>query len=368
MEKTYLNIETFSAQEGDPNILFTVKWSLDTSKFLDFLKIWRTLTNIPLGGTHIPKHNYSDPTIAQVMSVGINDSILKLPNRISLSNFKYGNPITSYGCIVRYQKENEEPEYLIVKRINSINYTDILRGTYRQSNLYLMILDLPDWERERLLNYSFNDLWEDLYLKSSEGEGFEVAKENFNNIRPYLKDLFDKFPSADPQGKKLWLFPKGKPDYKCYSYHNNNNTIIKLKADQQIDPNRLIPESGFETGLREFNEETNGLELDENFLRWENPISENFLGSNSKNYKTNTFVFDTPVKFNLTQFPKAQSAIRALSIGEIDEIKWVKLSELDNYLPPSRKILVDFIESTPSDGLNKVNHFWRCPADLPEFY
>lgn len=361
-----LNIETFKEGNGDPNILYNVKWSIKTESFLDFLSFWRKITNTKLGGTHISKHNYSDQTISQVMSVGIKDSVYQLPNRISLSNFKYGNPITSYGCILRHQK-GEDIEYLLIKRINSTNYIDLIRGTYRQSNLYLMLLELPNWERERILKYSFDVLWEDLYLKEGEGESYQSSKEIFDKLRPYLEILFENFPSADPLGKNLWLFPKGKPDYKPFSYHDGINTLIKPKEDSFMEPSRLIPESGFETALREFKEETNGLELEEKYLRWEDPISENFLGSNSKNYRTNTFVFDYKEKFELNQFPKSVSPIREVSIGEIDEIKWVKLSELDKYLPPSRMMLVNFIEANPGTYPEKVKSCWKCPADLAEF-
>jgi len=233
-----------------------------------------------------------------------------------------------------------------------------------------MIQDLPQDERIRLVEHDFDQLWTDLHLKPADGEAYEFGKEKFNQIKPHLKNLFKRFPSRDPDGKYLWLFPKGKPDYRPMSCYNSDNsqTVLTCKENLVIDPVRLIPESPFECALREFTEETNGVVLTEGDLRFEDPVVERYLGSNSKNYQTNYFVFEVNTKFPLEQFPKAVTSIREVSIGEVDDIIWVPHSKLSEYLCPARQQLIHYIENhLPSNYPDSVSSIWKCPAELSEF-
>jgi len=330
------------------NSLFTVKWSPSVDGFFDFVKKYREIIGIKMGGTRKTRYEYTDPTVSKVLSIGVDDDLSSLPQRISLSNFNIGPPITSYGCIYRYQKE--EPEYLLIRRCDSVSYIDLIRGNYRESQLFFMISELPNMERKRLLEYDFSALWYDLHRKPAEGDVYDFAREAFEKISPYLKDLFDLIPSNDPEGTYLWLFPKGKPNY--------------LSGED----GKMVPESPFASALREFTEETNGLTVTEENLLLSDPLVERFLGSNSKNYQTIYFAFGTDDKSEINPLEYISTDIREVSTAEVSEIYWVPLSQINKYLRPARQKLIQYIESRltnsnytkPSD----VNPIWKSPAEI----
>jgi 8-oxo-dGTP pyrophosphatase MutT (NUDIX family) len=338
--------------------LFCVKWSPPIDGFQQFIKDYRTITNCPLGGSKSTRYSYTDPTIAKVLSVGPSDNRSALPQRISLSNFKIGSPITSYGVILRASES--EPYYLIVKRNNSVSYIDIIRGNYRESQLFLMIQDLPQHERDRLLKYDFDTLWFDLHQKPPEGDVYEFGKEAYQKLSPHLPQLFSKIPSIDPYGKYLWLFPKGRPEWQ--PNENEKHEVARFAP--------LIPESGYECALREFMEETNGLDLAKINARllFPDPLIERYLGTNSKQYQTNYFVFETQQLDPITQFPTKSTGIREISTGEVAEIKWVRQSELHHYLHPARIEFVNYIEThLPTQLPADVNPIWRSPAEMSDY-
>lgn len=335
---------SFHLKNYGENNLYCVKWIPPVAKFFEFANRYREILNLPLGGTRVSRYSYSDPTIAKVLSVDISNNRSSLPQRISLSNFKIGTPITSYGVIYRY-KGDVEPEYLLIRRNNSISYTYIIQGNYQESQLFFMLQDLPNDERERLLAYDYETLWKDLHLKPAEGELFQYGREVFENIRPHLAELFECLPSVDPDGKFLWLFPKGKPDWdECQ-----------------------VPESPYECALREFKEETNGLDLSEASPIFADPILERYLGSNSKNYQTDYFVFQTKSKPKITPFATVTTPIRELSLGEASKIEWVPLSKLTCYLRDARMDLVNYIESNISDDVVEIAPDWYLPSEVSDY-
>lgn len=334
------------------NSLFTVKWSPSINGFFEFIKKYREIMGIELGGTRKSRYKYTDPTVSKVLSVGLDDDLSSLPQRVSLSNFNIGPPIASYGCIYRYQGENE-PEYLLIRRCDSVSYIDLIRSNYRESQLFFMIGELPNIERKRLMEYDFDVLWYDLHRKPAEGEIYDFAKEAFRKISPHFQTLFDLIPSNDPEGTYSWLFPKGKPDY----------TSIDDGKDV-----KMIPESPFASALREFTEETNGLNVIEEDLLLQDPLVERFLGSNSKNYQTTYFVFGTDNRPEISPLEYISTNIREVSTAEVSEICWVPLSQIDRYLRPARQDLIRHIERklTETDYVQpvRVRSIWKSPAEI----
>lgn len=79
-------------------------------------------------------------------------------------------------------------------------------------------------------------------------------------------------------------------------------------------------------------------------------------------------VFQTDTMHDIQQFDRIDTPIRSISTDEIDEIKWVPLSQLDQYLRPSRIELINFIEKNiPSVVPNEVNSIWKCPSEMNDF-
>ena len=335
--------------------LFCVKWTPPVDNFFEYIKRFRQITKIPLGGTRHSSNQYKDVTISTVLSIGTTDSKSSLPQRISLSNFKLGTPITSYGCIYR-SGGGHHPKYLLIQRRNSVGYVDLIRGCYRESQLFFIVQDLPLWERERLLKYEFEILWYDFHLKIGEGEAFDYAEGIFKTIQPHLKLLFDLIPSSDPEGHNLWLFPKGKLSWACEE--NDDSFESECSYTQQT------PESPLGCAMREFHEETNGLDIKESGrLVFADPIVERFLGSNSKNYQTNYFVYRTDTVPQIKQFERKETPIREVSAGEVEMILWVPLGDLHKYLRPERMELIKYIEENlTNESPADVSAIWKSSS------
>ena len=388
-----------------PNV-FTVKWELSTDKFFEFVRKYRSLIGVPLGGSKKLKYTYPDVTLSTVLTIAETDNISVLPLRLPITNFITSKPITSYGCIYRYSNKNynkskpkngilvdlnfDEPnsesicntsgtsgtnangetspspngsvsvgtesvqaEYLMIKRNDSLSYVELIHGNYRESQLFFMLKQLTSVEVARLLTYSYEQLWWDLHLKPAEGSAFEYGKGRFQKIAPCLKELCREVPTEDPNGRSLWLFPKGRPNY--------------LKASSE---NRAGPESSICCALREFKEETNGMDLIGRVVL-PDPVSERYMGTNSKNYSTQYFVFETNTKQIIPHFERKNTGIRDISIGESLEIKWVGLSELPNVLLPGRMELINHIERKIAEGNGiypaNISSIWNAPVSMDDF-
>lgn len=331
---------------------FSVKWMPQIEGFFEFIQRYRNITGFSLGGSRKSQYAYTDPTINEVLSVGLDDNRSSLPHRVSLSNFHFGPPITSYGCIYRYVPKDKSPHYLLIQRKDSVSYIDLIHGNYRESQLYFMLQDISLQERLRILESDYDSLWEDLHLKLAEGESYEYGKEIFTKIRPYLEKLFEEVPPTDLLNRNMWLFPKGKINW--------------------TEEESRKPESPFECALREFTEETNGLDLTKTKaeLVFADPVVERYLGSNSKNYQTDYFVFSevsTAALPSIEAFDITETSLRKVSMGEVQQAQWVSLEEIKNYLRPERQQIVDYIENNlPLEEISAVSDIWRSPVEFLE--
>ena len=330
--------------------LFCVTWTPPISNFFPYIRRFRELSKIPLGGTKVGRE-YGDRTSATVLSIGENDSRSSFPQRVSLSNFKLGSPITSYGCI--YRSVTDKIRYLLIKRKESVGYVDLIRGSYKESQLFFIVQDLTNEERERLLKYDFDDLWDDMGLNRNNKEAYEYAKSVYSCVKSHLPLLFSLIPTADPDGMNLWLFPKGK---------------LNFGYDEELFMDDLVTtqESPFECALREFKEETNGMDIrvSAKLLCCE-PVVERYLGSNSKHYQTNYFIFGSNTLPDLNKLEKRITNIREVSCGEVEEVKWVPIDEIHNYLKPERVKLVEYIENNNTKVyVDDVSPLWHSTIEL----
>lgn len=292
--------------------------------YFTFVSLFRKLSNIKLGGGKIISNNYPK-TCKTVLTIDKNDDYLNLPFRIPLSSFKIGPPIVSYGIILRHKSE-----YLVVHRKESIEYIDFVRGNYRISHLYLLLQGISDCERDKIINNDFEILWTDHCGKPPSGDPFIHALKMFNQIKHFLPELFDHIKSINPDGKNQYIFPKGRLEYQYSSDITNEN----------------LDESPVDCALREFIEETDGLVADSSWCIFPNPIGETYIGSNSKNYTTRYFIFETPTKL----------------ISENPDISWVHFDEMKDKVIPRKYDIVSFIESSISSEEDSIycdiNEIW----------
>jgi len=214
-------------------------------------------------------------------------------NGHSFNNCKF--PITSVGLIAfRYNLE-QQLEYLLICRKDTIGYIEFMRGKYAINNkLYIknILSEMTLAERQKLLNNDFDTLWYQLWgdfvgnqFRSEEKNArdkFEALKLGLTHysLASLIKDIETKW--LEPE----WGFPKGR--------HNN------LEKD-------LI------CGLREFGEETgfptHCVKVIQNLM----PYEEIFTGSNYKSYKH---------KYYVGQIDYDQKPCKDFQANEVSRINW----------------------------------------------
>lgn len=310
---------------------------IDISDYLNFIQLYRQLTNINVGGQKALRQKYCK-SCELVMSCTPNDGYRCFPMRLPLNSFQGGTPIISYGCILRYT-DGIQVEYLLLRRSDSVEYTDFIRGNYRPSHLYMMLRGCIPEERNDLRELSFPELWTKHCGKPAEGKAYEYAYSRFEEVKNILPQLLDAVSCNDIDGKNLWLFPKGR-----LNYHQKNNECI-------------VAESPLECAFREFVEETMGYTLSEESVMFNHPVAEYYIGSNSKSYGTRYFVFHTDTKLPLHPFTDART-----------KLEFVSLENIQQKLNPDRVKLIQFIE----DQINQpkfnfpgeIHPLWKVPSDI----
>lgn len=203
-------------------------------------------------------------------------------------------------------------EYLLIRRKNSLNYVEFMRGKYDINNLDYLIKSfnfITSDEKELIKNNSFDILWNDLwgennitnqnieYLESLEKfnllkNGFTLKK-NEININISLNKLLDNpvYNFTEPE----WGFPKGR---------------------------RNLKEKNIECAKREFEEETLISNDLINILNV-NPVEETYIASNGLKYKHIYYI--SQIKDN--NFSLKIDTDNLEQRIEIGDIKWCNFDE-----------------------------------------
>ena len=176
-------------------------------------------------------------------------------------------PITSYGIIVFRKNEDNELEYLMIRRKNSFGYVDFIRGKYIQHNiehLQGVFDEMSQTEKDDIVSNSFDELWIKMWGETNNNQ---YKSEEYASLKKFeaLKNgitINDKTITLEYLAKNStthwketeWEFPKGR---------------------------RNFQERDLECALREFEEETgysrNDLCIIENLMPFERDIYVNLL-------------------------------------------------------------------------------------------
>lgn len=157
-------------------------------------------------------------------------------------------------------------EFCMIQRKHTVNYIQLIRGKYNEldiDKLIIMFSRLTADELNKVKNYTFDELWNDLWNPKNNEliNEYVIAQDKFNFIKLYLNNLISKINTI--YNHPEWEFPKGR---------RNEN-------EQNID-----------CAIREFEEETgikkNNIILLDKIL----PIIENIIGSNDKKYKMTYYI------------------------------------------------------------------------------
>jgi len=220
-------------------------------------------------------------------------------------------PITSYGIIL-FRHNNNQIEYLMLRRKDSFGYIDLLRGKYVLTNIEQiqnifneMSIDEKKQIKEKNFSELWNNMWGDIVLNSQYKNEEILSQKKFES----LKD-----------GIKLEEY-ENKPKNQIYNIdYFINNSITKWEETEWEFPKgrRNHMEKDLYCALREFEEETGiskeYIKIIDNVI----PFEEIFIGSNHKSYKHKYFLAYTDTNLdNLTNFQKS----------EVSKLEWKNLEK-----------------------------------------
>lgn len=210
-----------------------------------------------------------------------------------------------------FLRSSRQINFLLYQRRDTFEYIDFIRGAWKDEKNVMSMLSLmtPD-ERWRLLNFPFEELWNDLWMDRKLYHTSEHAEEKFNTIKDKLGMMLVN--TTTSVRETSWEFPKGKKDN--------------------------FTEDDIECAMREFSEETTIPK--ENLVLITNiPFVEKFQGTNGKAYSTYYYLCeiknDEDVRFEKIKTPHL---IRKESLTEeAFDARWFTYSEALEKLNPRRR-------------------------------
>ena len=209
----------------------------------------------------------------------------------------------------------DDLKVLMIQRRDSIGYIELIRAKYKANDIEYIkeqITGTTERERQNLLSKSFDELWSDLWGKST----FELKQYKQEYDQAKLK--FDQLKSGlDIDGKKFTL------------EELINNTPLVWTTPEWGFPKgrRNVLEKDLECATREFMEETGLLKNQFTFFKNIEPIHETFYGNNNIHYCHIYYLAwinsDVEVVYDKTNL---------IMIKEIGDIGWFNLSDANRHI------------------------------------
>ena len=274
--------------------------------------------------------------------------------------YKKKEPIKSYGLILfttesdvgekpllnDVESSNRFPVYrfFITQRRDTYEYSDYMVGNWDTlERLTFIISRMTDDEKYRIRNYTFDELWEDMWISKDCNiyvNCYLRVKAKHEEAAEHIASILDSFilnlSESSKIGNKViptavifpvtitapWGFPKGRKD--------------------------TLSEKDWECAIREVEEETH---MSRDF--YASKVSrgerycEEYFGSNNKSYYTCYFPCEVSNSIPIVQVP-VYGGIRKLSVSdEVFDGKWVTLDEIinENLLSQQRVVMLKKIIS-----------------------
>jgi 8-oxo-dGTP pyrophosphatase MutT (NUDIX family) len=245
----------------------------------------------------------------------------------------------SHQTITGFESIEKNIEYLLIQRKDSIGYIELIRGKYQQGDYSYIKHHLAGTtaaERRRLLECTYDDLWEGLWGPPKDGhpsyrhekEQGQFKLELLRNGSPSLKAMIDESPP--PFDTPEWGFPKGR-----------KNTS----------------ENEYTCAMREMWEETNIKETDLILIRNMDPITESFVGSNGVSYCHKYFIAYAPPGIEEINLEKAAETNEHIK-QEVGDLKWLPIDKAVEKIRPTN--------SEKRDVLLRINGLLKkyCPLHI----
>jgi len=207
-------------------------------------------------------------------------------------------------------------KYLLIRRKNSLNYVEFIRGKYDITNidyLHRSLNFITEKERNSIKTNTYDYLWDDLWGTDSKNNNIEFieSKQKFNLLK---KGVYIK-----------------KNDINMFFSFDRliNNTFYSFKEPEWGFPKgrRNIKEKNIECAKREFGEETSLNEDMYNILNV-SPLEESYMASNNLKYKHIYYI--AQIKNNNTELIIDKN--NKLQNIEISDIKWLNYSDSLNII------------------------------------
>lgn len=236
-------------------------------------------------------------------------------------------PIISYGLIV-FSVQDGVPYFVIYQRRDTFEYMDFIRGIRNTNNLQKSFMLMSREEKERIMNYSFEELWNDLWVNHNfrlYKVGYMNAKRKFEEIAPQLPSLIEE--TKEYTKEPHWGFPKGK---------KSSPTECPINC-----------------AFREFYEETK-ISLDRYKLISNEPLVEEFKGSNGRTYITHYYAVSVPDIIPI-QYMDTPQCIRKRTVSEeASHVRWVTYNEARDYININRQDILFQVKGAIDRHLSKL--------------
>jgi 8-oxo-dGTP pyrophosphatase MutT (NUDIX family) len=238
-------------------------------------------------------------------------------NKINL--YWFNNKNIDKSCDELVSKLKDCIFFLMISRKKSLGYIEFIRGRYDPENLSTVkhLMDqMTEIEITNILKTeSFDTLWCELWKKTARNKNyekeFETAESKFNILKVAHLDTISKFKPKYPIPE--WGFPKGR---------------------------RNISEKDIDCAIRECQEETSLDSSEISVLDRIYPISEQFKGTNSVEYKHTYYLSIVESNRNLNLLLTPEQYI------EVETVGWFKYDRIINLIRPyhtEKKRLIDDI-------------------------
>jgi 8-oxo-dGTP pyrophosphatase MutT (NUDIX family) len=230
---------------------------------------------------------------------------------LNLDEYNYNN-LNNIKLISDYY---DKIKILMIRRRNSLNYVDFIRGKYDINNkiqinklFQLMSRD----ENLKIKKDDFNDLWNDLWKETA-------------TIKIYQKEY------SDSKIKFMELKTNN-----FYGLLDDNNLSIYLDTEWEFPKGRRnFNEKNLNCAMREFTEET-GYKQDEiNILERLSCVDEEYIGTNNITYRHVYYLASCTEIFEENKIQNNNY--------EISDIKWLTVKEAINKLRPYYTVKIKMI-------------------------
>jgi 8-oxo-dGTP pyrophosphatase MutT (NUDIX family) len=224
---------------------------------------------------------------------------------------------TSYG-IVCYTYEKDTIKFLMTLRRDTFCYECIIRGIYQDSELEDYVSHITKEERERILNFSFDMLWKDLWVSPRRRLYRIEYKKAHDKFKQYKEKIMTLVENMTEYDNVLWEFPKGK---------------------------MFSEENPVQCALREFEEETNISKQNIQFIKQAGLFKDAFTGNDQREYHSVYYLGFIPNGTDIAfTYHTCPHKMRNKYVSdEVMSIEWLSYEEALERCTPTKKVILSDI-------------------------